>query len=31
VERVVRRFLADREAGEGFATWVIRADEIDLT
>ncbi len=31
VERVVRRFLADREPGEGFAPWAIRADELALT
>ena len=31
VERVVRRFLAAREPGEGFASWVIRADEVALT
>ncbi len=30
VERVVRRFVADREAGERFATWVARADEEAL-
>ena len=27
VERVVRRFVAQREAGERFAQWVARADE----
>ncbi len=27
VERVVRRFAADREPGERFATWAVRADE----
>ncbi|MDQ4038834.1 MAG: nitrite/sulfite reductase, partial [Actinomycetota bacterium] len=31
VERVVRRFLGAREPGEGFASWVIRADELALT
>jgi sulfite reductase (ferredoxin) len=30
VERVVRRFVADREPGERFAQWVARADEADL-
>jgi len=27
VERVVRNFVADREPGERFATWALRADE----
>ena len=27
VERVVRNFVDDREAGERFATWALRADE----
>ena len=27
VERVVRGFVAEREAGETFSTWVARADE----
>ncbi len=30
VERVVRRFVADREPGERFATWAARADEEAL-
>jgi sulfite reductase (ferredoxin) len=30
VERVVRRFVADREPAERFATWVARADEEAL-
>ena len=30
VERVVRRFLAAREPGEGFAPWAMRADEKAL-
>jgi sulfite reductase (ferredoxin) len=30
VERVVRRYLADREPGERFATWTARADEEAL-
>jgi sulfite reductase (ferredoxin) len=30
VERVVRRFDAQREPGERFAQWVLRADEADL-
>ncbi|MGI8626380.1 MAG: nitrite/sulfite reductase [Geodermatophilaceae bacterium] len=30
VERVVRGFLAARDPGEGFASWVIRADETAL-
>lgn len=30
VERVVRRYLADRQPGELFATWAQRADEDDL-
>jgi sulfite reductase (ferredoxin) len=30
VERVLRRFLAQRGADERFATWVVRADEADL-
>ncbi|GAA5167018.1 nitrite/sulfite reductase [Ornithinimicrobium tianjinense] len=31
VERVVRRYAADRGAGEAFAAWAHRADEEDLT
>jgi sulfite reductase (ferredoxin) len=31
VERVVRRFVAEREPGERFATWAVRADEEALT
>jgi len=31
VERVVRRFVADREPGERFATWAVRADEKALS
>jgi len=27
VERVVRNFAGDREPGERFATWALRADE----
>ena len=30
VERVVRRFLAQRTDGERFAQWVLRAEEADL-
>ncbi|MDX6665059.1 MAG: hypothetical protein QOG68_1265, partial [Solirubrobacteraceae bacterium] len=30
VDRVVRRFLAQREDGERFAQWVLRAEEGDL-
>jgi sulfite reductase (ferredoxin) len=30
VERVVRRWLDQREPGEAFAAWVARADESDL-
>ncbi|MGQ0624783.1 MAG: nitrite/sulfite reductase [Sporichthyaceae bacterium] len=30
VERVLRRFLAQRAEGERFAAWVVRADEADL-
>ena len=30
VERVVRRFVADRLPGERFAQWVARAEEADL-
>jgi sulfite reductase (ferredoxin) len=30
VERVVRRFAAQRTDGERFAQWVLRADEADL-
>jgi sulfite reductase (ferredoxin) len=30
VERVVRRFVAEREPGERFATWAGRADEEAL-
>jgi sulfite reductase (ferredoxin) len=31
VERVVRRFAAQRTDGERFAQWVLRADQADLT
>jgi sulfite reductase (ferredoxin) len=31
VERVARRYLDGRVAGESFAEWVVRADEKDLT
>jgi sulfite reductase (ferredoxin) len=31
VERVVRRFVAEREPGERFATWAVRADEEALS
>jgi sulfite reductase (ferredoxin) len=31
VERVVRNFVGQRENGERFAQWVIRADEKDLS
>ena len=31
VERVVRRFVTDREPGERFATWAVRADEEALS
>jgi sulfite reductase (ferredoxin) len=30
VERLVRRFLAQRTEGERFAQWVLRAEEADL-
>jgi sulfite reductase (ferredoxin) len=30
VERLARRYLAGREAGESFARWALRADEGDL-
>lgn len=30
VERVVRNFVKQREAGERFAQWAVRADEADL-
>jgi sulfite reductase (ferredoxin) len=30
IERVLRRFLADREQGETFAAWSVRADESAL-
>ncbi|GLU48955.1 nitrite/sulfite reductase [Nocardiopsis ansamitocini] len=30
VERVLRRFLAQKQEGEAFATWVTRAEEADL-
>ena len=30
VERIVRRWLAGREDGEAFASWVLRAQEEDL-
>ena len=30
VERLVRRFLADRAPGETFSTWVRDADEESL-
>ena len=31
IDRVVRNFVKQREQGERFATWAIRADEADLT
>ena len=31
VERVLRRFAADREPGENFAAWTARAADQDLT
>jgi sulfite reductase (ferredoxin) len=31
VERVLRRFEADRRPDESFAAWVARADETDIT
>ncbi len=31
VERVVRRWLEQRQGGEPFADWVVRADEADLS
>ena len=30
IERVVRNFVKQREQGERFATWAVRADEADL-
>jgi sulfite reductase (ferredoxin) len=30
VERLARRYLAQRAAGERFAQWVVRAEEGDL-
>jgi sulfite reductase (ferredoxin) len=30
IERVVRNFVKQREDGERFATWAVRADEADL-
>ncbi|WNG80216.1 nitrite/sulfite reductase [Mycobacterium sp. ITM-2016-00316] len=30
IERVVRNFVKQREAGERFAEWAVRADEADL-
>ena len=30
IERVVRNFIAQREAGERFAEWAVRADEEAL-
>ncbi|MFE3545839.1 nitrite/sulfite reductase [Nocardia sp. NPDC059177] len=30
IERVVRNFVKNREAGERFAVWAVRADEADL-
>jgi sulfite reductase (ferredoxin) len=30
VERLARRYLAQRESGEQFTQWVLRADEADL-
>ena len=30
IERVVRNFVKQREGGERFATWAVRADEADL-
>ena len=31
IERVVRNFVKQREGGERFAQWAVRADEADLT
>lgn len=30
IDRVVRNFVKQREQGERFATWALRADEVDL-
>ena len=30
IDRVVRNFVKQREHGERFATWAVRADEADL-
>jgi hypothetical protein len=30
VDRLVRRFDEQREVGERFAQWVVRAAEVDL-
>ena len=30
IDRVVRNFVKQREQGERFATWAVRADEADL-
>jgi sulfite reductase (ferredoxin) len=30
IDRVVRNFVKQRDAGERFATWAVRADEADL-
>ena len=30
IDRVVRNFVKQREAGERFAQWAVRADEADL-
>jgi sulfite reductase (ferredoxin) len=30
IDRVVRNFIKQRDAGERFATWALRADEGDL-
>jgi sulfite reductase (ferredoxin) len=30
IDRVVRNFVKQRETGERFAQWAIRADEADL-
>ena len=30
IERVVRNFVKQREDGERFAQWAVRADEADL-
>jgi sulfite reductase (ferredoxin) len=30
IDRVVRNFIKQRDTGERFATWAVRADEADL-